>query len=64
MAIANRLKKQAERCAALAKQTHDTEARQRFLKLEQTYLQMAQAEEPADPQVPGPGHSGDLKPAA
>jgi hypothetical protein len=48
MAIAHRLKKQAERCAALAKQTHDHEARQRFLKLEQTYLEMAEAEETDD----------------
>ena len=48
MVIANRLRKQAARCAALAKQTHDDEARQRYLRLEQMYLQMAEAEERAD----------------
>ena len=42
---ANRLKKQAARCQALAKQTHDDEGRQRYLRLEQMYLQLAEAEE-------------------
>ena len=42
---ANRLKKQAARCQALAKQTHDEEGRQRCLRLEQMYLQLAEAEE-------------------
>ncbi len=64
MAIANRLKKQAARCAALARQTHDDEARQRFLRLEQTYLQMAEAEEGPDGPVPGATRKGGLKPAA
>ena len=59
MAIAHRLRKQAERCAALAKQTHDDEARQRYIRLEQMYLQMAVAEEQADSQ-----RSGANKPAA
>lgn len=48
MVMAIRLRKQAARCAALAKQTHDDEARQRYLRLEQMYLQMAEAEERAD----------------
>jgi hypothetical protein len=48
MAMAKRLRKQAARCAALAKQTHDDEARQRYIRLEQMYLQMALAEEQAD----------------
>jgi hypothetical protein len=42
---ANRLRKQAERCQALAKQTHDEDGRQRYLRLEQMYLQLADAEE-------------------
>ncbi len=63
MAIAHRLKKQATRCAALAKQTHDDEARQRYIRLEQMYLQMAVAEEQAD--IPRSATGGsDLKPAA
>ena len=43
--IANRLKKQAARCQALARQTHDEEGRQRYLRLEQMYLQLAETEE-------------------
>ena len=48
MAMAKRLRKQAARCATLAQQTHDDEARQRYIRLEQMYLQMALAEEQAD----------------
>ncbi len=44
----NRLKKQAARCQALARQTHDEEGRQRYLRLEQVYLQLAEAEEHGD----------------
>jgi hypothetical protein len=44
----NRLKKQAARCQALAKQTHDEEGRQRYLRLEQMYLQLAETEECGD----------------
>jgi hypothetical protein len=40
-----RFRNRAERCAVLAKQTHDEESRQRFIKLEQTYLQLAESEE-------------------
>ena len=60
MAMAKRLRKQAARCAALAKQTHDDEARQRYIRLEQMYLQMAVAEEQAQSQH----HPGTSKPAA
>jgi hypothetical protein len=56
---ANRLKKQAARCQALAKQTHDEEGRQRYLRLEQMYLQLAAAEEGSD----APGTTG-IQPAA
>ncbi len=62
MAMAKRLRNQAARCAALAKQTHDDEARQRYIRLEQMYLQMAVAEEQAD--GPRAAAGGDLKPAA
>lgn len=40
-----RFRNRAERCAFLARQTHDEESRQRFIKLEQTYLQLAELEE-------------------
>jgi hypothetical protein len=56
---ANRLKKQAARCQALARQTHDEEGRQRYLRLEQMYLQLADAEEPSA--APG---TGGILPAA
>jgi hypothetical protein len=46
MAIATRLRRQAATCAALAKLTHNEESRQRCLSLEQTYLQLAETEEP------------------
>ena len=49
---ANRLKKQAARCQALAKQTHDDDGRQRDLRLEQMYLQLAEAEERGDSPSP------------
>ena len=56
---ANRLKKQAARCQALAKQTHDEDGRQRYLRLEQMYLQLADAEE----RSAAPGTAG-IQPAA
>ena len=45
MATAKGLRRQAATCAALAKQTHDEEIRQRYLRLEQMYLQLAKTEE-------------------
>ena len=42
---ANRLRKQAARCAALAKQTQDEEGRRRYMRLEQMYLQLAETED-------------------
>ena len=47
MATAKNLKKQAARCAALAKQTHDEEARKRYLRLEQMYIHLAETKERA-----------------
>lgn len=40
-----RFRNQAKRCADLAKQTHDEESRQRLMRLELTYLQLAETEE-------------------
>ena len=39
------LRRQASRCAVLAKETHDDESRQRFRQLEQVYLHLAETEE-------------------
>jgi hypothetical protein len=48
MATAKFLRRQAATCATLAKQTHDEESRQRCLRLEQTYLHLAETEERLD----------------
>lgn len=45
MATAKLLRRQAATCATLAKQTHDEESRERCLRLEQTYLHLAETEE-------------------
>ena len=47
MVTAKRLRTQAARCAALATQTHDEEGRQRYLRLEQMYLELAETEDRA-----------------
>ena len=51
MATAKCLKRQAATCAALADATYDEESRARYLRLEQLYLAMAKADEPADVQT-------------
>ncbi|MDO9414286.1 MAG: hypothetical protein Q7T81_17075 [Pseudolabrys sp.] len=40
------LKRQAATCASLANQTDDEESRERYLRLEQLYLTLAESEEP------------------
>jgi len=50
MATAKCLRRQAATCANLAKETYDEESRERYIRLEQLYLQLADGEEePADP---------------
>jgi hypothetical protein len=64
VALANRLRRQAARCAALARQTHDDEGRERYLRLEQMYLHLAETEERAGgPRNPVERES-NIKPAA
>ncbi|HZL31181.1 MAG TPA: hypothetical protein VFC54_08985 [Pseudolabrys sp.] len=46
MPTARRLRRQAATCAELAAVTHDDEGRERYLRLERIYLQLADAEEP------------------
>lgn len=48
MATAKCLRRQAATCAALADATYDEESRERYLRLEQLYLALAKAEEPAE----------------
>ena len=45
MWTAKRFKNQAATCAVLAKKTHDEDSRQRYLRLEQMYLHLAETEE-------------------
>jgi hypothetical protein len=52
MATAKNLRRQASRCADLAKQTQDTESRERYLRLEEMYVHLAETEErTVDPKV-------------
>lgn len=46
MPTARRLRRQAATCAELAAVTHDEEGRERYLRLERIYLQLADTEEP------------------
>ena len=64
MVTAKRLRTQAARCAALATQTHDEEGRQRYLRLEQMYLELAETEERAGSSMRAATSQGDIKPAA
>ena len=64
MVIAKRLRGQAARCAALAKQTHDEEGRQRYLRLELMYLELAETEEREASPMRAAASQSDMKPAA
>jgi hypothetical protein len=64
MVTAKRLRTQAARCAALATQTHDEEGRQRYLRLEQMYLELAENEERGTSPVRAVTSQSDMKPAA
>ena len=57
MASAKVLRRQAARCEVLAQQTQDEDSRERYLRLEQTYLELAETEERA-------AGSDDVQPAA
>jgi hypothetical protein len=64
MVTAKRLRTQAARCAALAKQTHDEESRQRYLRLEQMYLELAETEDREASSMRAAANQSDMKPAA
>ncbi|MCX7314177.1 MAG: hypothetical protein NTV56_21320 [Alphaproteobacteria bacterium] len=57
MATAKFFRRQAARCVALAKQTHDDEGRERYLRLGQMYQKLAETEDRATA-------GADMKPAA
>jgi hypothetical protein len=55
MASAKFFRKQAEKCAGMAKRTHDEDSRQRCEQLERTYCYLAEVEErQADDPEPRP----------
>jgi hypothetical protein len=64
MAIAKRLRRQAATCAALARQTYDEEGRERYLRLEQMYLELAESEEQSGSPVNAVSVESKIKPAA
>lgn len=67
MWTAKRFRKQAATCAAMAQQTVDDESRQRYLRLEQTYLYLAETDEIVAAQLAAAAAAvavgGDTKPA-
>jgi hypothetical protein len=48
----------------LAKQTHDEEGRQRYLRLEQMYLELAETEDRESAPMRAGASQSDMKPAA
>lgn len=61
MATAKFLRRQAAACAELAKETHDEESRQRCLRLERTYLYLAETEEQLDDRLSAPIGESETK---
>jgi len=57
MASVKFLRRQAEKCAELAKRTHDEDSRQRCEQLQRTYTYLAEVEE-------GQGADPERRPAA
>jgi uncharacterized membrane protein YccC len=64
MSSARLLRRQAATCAALAKQTHDEDSRQRCQRLEQTFLHLAESEEQLAGPMSASGGESESKPAA
>lgn len=62
MATAKCLRRQAATCANLARETYDEESRERYIRLEQLYLQLADSEEPDEGQ--SGGYTGESRPEA
>ena len=62
MATAKCLRRQAATCANLARETYDEESRERYIRLEQLYLQLADSEEPDEGQ--SGGYTSESRPEA
>lgn len=52
MATAKSLRRQAATCATLAAATDDEESRERYVRLQQLYLHLAESEEPEAEETP------------
>ena len=63
MTDAIRFRRLAAKCATLANQTRDEESRQRYLRLEQTYLHLADSEDQIG-QMNAFARASETKPAA
>ena len=64
MWTAKRFRSQAAKCATIVKQTHDEECRQRYQRLEQLYLHLAEEEEQPVGQISAFAAASETKPAA
>ena len=64
MATEQFLRRQAATCAALAKETYDQESRQRCLRLEETYLHLAEIEAQLDGRFSVLTGENEIKPTA
>ncbi len=64
MTTAKCLKRQAATCAALADATYDEESRERYLRLEQLYLTLAEAEDPTSIEASAYPGETNTEPAA
>jgi hypothetical protein len=60
MMTAKCLRRQAATCANLAKQTDDDESRERYLRLQQLYLQLVASEDNADDAAAPGDNSGPI----
>ena len=63
MTTAKCLKRQATTCAALADATYDEESRERYLRLEQLYLTLADSEDPDPNQATPYASDNNAEPA-
>lgn len=63
MTTAKCLKRQATTCAALADATYDEESRERYLRLEQLYLALADSEDPDRDQATPYSSDSNAEPA-
>ena len=64
MWTAIRFRRQASKCATLAKQTHDEECRLRYMRLEQMYLHLAEENEQPVGQIRAFADTSEKKTAA